>query len=159
MKASHEVLREAAERVGVKLLAAELRVSTALVYKWCEEAEADDPDASGTRNPLDRLHQIVQVTKDIGAVTWLCHKSGGFFVHNPAEASRDIEHDLLQSTRQLVQAFSSLLNEVSESVADDGSITPDEAARIRANWESLKTTAETFVVAGERGIYTKRKQK
>jgi len=159
MKESHEVLREAAERVGVKLLASELRVSTALVYKWCEEAVSDDPDASGTRNPLDRLLQIFQVTRDLGVVTWMCERAGGFFVHNPSDASRDIGQDLLQSTRQLVQGFSGLLNEVSESVADDGSITPDEAARIRATWESLKTTAESFVVAGERGIYTKKKTK
>ncbi len=159
MKESHEVLRDAAERVGVKLLAAELRVSTALVYKWCEEAVADDPDASGTRNPLDRLRQIMEVTKDLGVVNWLCHHAGGFFVHNPADSSLDIGQDLLQSTRQLVQAFSSLLNEVSASAADDGSITQEEAVRIRRNWESLKTTAESFVVAAERGIYTKRKQK
>jgi len=159
MKESHEVLREAAERVGVKLLAAELRVSTALIYKWCEEAVADDPDASGTRNPLDRLRQIVEVTQDLGVVMWLCHHARGFFVHNPADSSRDIGQDLLESTRQLVLGFSGLLNEVSKSAADDGSITPNEAKRIRETWESLKTTAESFVVAAERGIYTKRKAK
>ena len=43
---SHEVLREAADKVGVKKLAAELKLSPALVYKWCEEAQPDDPDAS-----------------------------------------------------------------------------------------------------------------
>src|SRR5262245_5170320 len=99
MKESHEVLREAAERVGVKLLASQLRVSTALVYKWCEEAVADDPDASGTRNPLDRLRQIVQLTKDIGVVMWLCHQAGGFFVNNPADSAQNIDQDLLESTR------------------------------------------------------------
>jgi len=159
MKESHEVLREAAERVGVKMLASELRVSTALIYKWCEEAVSDDPDASGTRNPLDRLRQIVEVTRDLGVVMWLCHQARGFFVHNPADSSRDIGQDLLESTRQVVLGFSSLLNEVSTSVAGDGSITSDEASRIRANWESLKTTAESFVVAAEKGVYTKRKTK
>ena len=34
---SHEVLREAAEKIGVKALAARLRLSPALVYKWCED--------------------------------------------------------------------------------------------------------------------------
>ena len=52
-------------------------------------------------------------------------------------------------------AFSRLLNEVSKSVADDGAIDPAEADRIRLGWERLKTTAETFVVACERGIYHK----
>lgn len=153
---SHEVLREAAEKVGVKALAAELRLSPALVYKWCEESESDDPDASGARNPLDRLREIVRVTSHIPVVNWLCHEAGGFFVHNPDGQCDNINTDLLQSTQHLVRAFSELLNEVSESVADDGFIEADEADRIRNDWELLKTTAETFVVACERGIYRKK---
>ena len=150
---SHEVLRQAAEQVGVKALAAELRVSPALVYKWCEEAAAKDPDTSGTRNPLDRLRDIVALTGHIPVVNWLCHEANGFFVHNPEEVSLDIDSDLLQSTQHLVVAFSRLLNEVGKSVADDGAIDPAEADRIRLGWQRLKTTAETFVVACERGIY------
>ncbi|HKQ50196.1 MAG TPA: helix-turn-helix domain-containing protein [Phycisphaerae bacterium] len=150
---SHEVLREAAEKVGVKALAAHLRLSPALVYKWCEESETDDPDASGTRNPLDRLRDIVQATGHIGVVGWLCQQAGGFFVHNPDAKSADIDTDLLQSTQQLVLGFSELLNEVSQSVANDGAITAGEARKIRREWEDLKTTAETFVVACERGVY------
>ena len=153
---SHEVLRDAADKVGVKKLAAELKLSPALVYKWCEEAELDDPDASGTRNPLDRLREIVRVTGDIGPVSWLCQQADGFFVHNPETGSKNIDSDLLQSTQHLVLAFSELLNEVSQSVANDGAIEPREAKRIRQEWEQLKTTAETFVVACERGVYHQR---
>jgi regulatory protein CII len=155
---SHEVLREAAEKIGVKALAAHLRLSPALVYKWCEEAEADDPDASGTLNPLDRLRDIVKVTGHIGVVGWLCQQAGGFYVRNPESKSADIDGDLLQSTQQLVLAFSELLNEVSESVANDGAIEAGEARKIRKEWEQLKTTAETFVVACEHGIYRKQKR-
>ena len=50
---SHEVLHDAAEKIGVKALAAKLRLSPALIYKWCEEADPADPDASGNKNPLD----------------------------------------------------------------------------------------------------------
>lgn len=153
---SHEVLREAADKVGVKALAAQLRVSSALIYKWCEQAESSDPDASGTRNPLDRIREIVELTGHVPLVNWLCHEADGFFVHNPEQHSRDIDSDLLQSTQHLVKAFSNLLNEVSESVADDGAIDAREADRIRLDWEQLKTTAETFVVACERGVYRKR---
>ncbi len=152
---SHEVLRQAAEKVGVKALAGELRLSPALIYKWCEQSDTTDPDASGSRNPLDRLREIVQLTGHIPVVSWLCHEANGFFVHNPEDESSDIDTDLLQSTQHLVMAFSRLLREVSESVADDGAIDPDEADRIRLNWERLKTTAETFVVACERGVYRK----
>jgi len=153
---SHQVLREAAEKVGVKMLASELRLSPALIYKWCEEAAADDPDTSGTRNPLDRLKEIVSLTGHIPVVNWLCHEADGFFVHNPESESEVIDTDLLESTHHLVMAFSRLLREVSESVADDGAIDPVEADRIRLDWERLKTTAETFVVACERGIYHKK---
>jgi hypothetical protein len=152
---SFEVLREAADKVGVKMLAAKLRVSPALVYKWCEEADLSDPDASGTLNPLDRLREIVQLTGHIPVVNWLCQQADGFFVYNPAKVSSDIDKDLLHSTQHLVQAFSHLLNEVSESVTDDSAIDPGEAERIRQDWEQLKTTAETFVVACEKGIYRK----
>lgn len=153
---SHQVLREAADTVGVKALASELRLSPALIYKWCEEADTADPDVSGTRNPLDRLRDIVRLTGHIPVVSWLCHEADGFFVHNPGAVSDDIDTDLLQSTQHLVMAFSRLLREVSESVADDGAIDPVEADRIRLDWEHLKTTAETFVVACERGVYRKR---
>ncbi len=150
---SYEVLRTASDKVGVKALAAGLRLSPALIYKWCEESDSDDPESSGTRNPLDRLREIVQITGHIPVVNWLCHEANGFFVHNPEAESKDIDTDLLQSTQHLVMAFSRLLREVSESVADDGAIDPDEADRIRLDWERLKTTAETFVVACERGVY------
>ncbi len=156
---SYEVLREAADKVGVKVLAARLRVSPALVYKWCEEADPDDPDTSGALNPLDRLREIVQFTQHILVVNWLCHQANGFFVHNPEKMCKNIDTDLLQSTQHLVLAFSQLLNEVGESVADDGAIDVGEAGRIRRNWEELKTTAETFVVACERGVYHPRKPK
>jgi len=153
---SYEVLREAMEKVGVKTIAAQLRLSPALIYKWCEPADPHDPDASGARNPLDRLRDIVRITGHVPVVSWLCHEAGGFFVYNPGASSRDIDTDLLQSTQHLVLAFSELLNEVSGSVADDGHIEHDEAGRIRRGWEELKTTAETFVVACERGIYRKK---
>jgi len=153
---SHEILREAIDKIGVKAVAGELRLSPALVYKWCEPAEADDPDASGARNPLDRLRDIIHLTEHVPLVNWLCHEAGGFFVHNPEEASPDIDADLLQSTQHLVLGFSQLLNEVSGSVADDGHIERDESERIRRGWEALKTTAETFVVACERGLYRKK---
>jgi hypothetical protein len=152
---SFEVLREAADKVGVKMLAAKLRVSPALVYKWCEEADPNDPDASGTLNPLDRLREIVQLTGHIPVVNWLCQQANGFFVYNPLKISPDIDKDLLHSTQQMVQAFSELLNEVSDSVADDSAIDAREAERIRQDWEKLKTTAETFVIACEKGIYRK----
>lgn len=149
---SHEVLREAAEKVGVKALAAELRLSPAMVYKWCEEASADEPDASGARNPLDRIRDIVRFTGHTQVVHWLCEQADGFFVENPTVRTERVGGALLLETQSLVQAFSKLLDEVSRS-ADDAHISAAEADRIRDSWGKLKSTGEAFVVACERGLF------
>src|SRR5579862_2702342 len=81
---SYDVIRQAVEERGVKAVAAALKVSPALVYKWCEPpSEAGDPDQSGTKNPLDRVREIYQLTRDIRVVRWLCNEAGGFFVPDP----------------------------------------------------------------------------
>jgi len=152
---SHEVLREAIDTIGAKAVAAELRVSPALIYKWCEEARSDDPDASGTRNPLDRLRDIVRLTGSVELVNWLCHQAGGFFVQNPPVKLKNLDTDLLESTQKLVRQFSELLGEVSQSASNDGQILPNEARRIRGDWERLKMLVEAFVVACEKGLYRK----
>lgn len=150
---SHEILKRAADTVGVKALAAELRLSQALVYKWCQEWDPADPDASGARNPLDRLADIIRVTGDRDVVNWLCHESGGFFVPNPAPPTPDVSTQLLVNTQRLVKEFSQLLLTVTKSIEDDGEIEPAEADRIRNTWELLKGTVEAFTVACERGVY------
>ncbi len=150
---SYEVLREAVEEVGAKALAAELRLSPALVYKWCQAFDRDDPDASGARNPLDRLADIVRLTGSRNVVNWLCHEAHGFFVSNPQMTAADVETELLVNTQKLVREFSRLLTTVTRSIEDDGRIEPTEADRIRRCWERLKCSAEAFTVACEQGMY------
>lgn len=150
---SYEMLKQAADRIGVKALAAELRLSPALIYKWCQEWDPDDADASGARNPLDRVADIVRVTGDPDVVNWLCHEAGGFFVPNPSSPPPDVSIDLLVNTQRLVKQFSQLLLTVTKSIEDDGEIEPAEADRIRDAWELFKRTVEAFTVACERGIY------
>ena len=150
---SWEVLKEAADEIGVKALAAQLKLSPALVYKWCQESTKEDPDASGARNPLDRLAEIVDATSSTPVVNWLCHEAGGFFVRNPRHPSEDPETELLKSTQQLVMEFSELLSTVTRSIEDDGQIEDCEADSIRHKWEQLKSHAEGFVVACEAGCY------
>ncbi len=150
---SYEVLREAAESVGVKALAAELRLSPALVYKWCQQTSRDDPDAGGARNPLDRLAEIVELTGSRQVVNWLCHEADGFFVSNPTCDRELLRVELLNETQNLVKEFSQLLFTVTKSIEDDGFIDGQEADRIRQAWERLKSSAEGFTVACERGLY------
>lgn len=151
---SWEVLHDAIEKVGVKALAARLNLSTALVYKWCQESPADDPGGSGARNPLDRLKEIWEITHDPRVVNWLCHQAGGFYVPNSNVEPGQKEEHLLSTTRRFVEEFGELLARVSGSFENDGEITSDEAVHIRAAWEKLKRTAECFVVASERGMYS-----
>ncbi len=150
---SWEVLREAADRIGVKALAARLNLSTALVYKWCQEPPREDPGGSGARNPLDRLKEIADATGDPRVINWLCSAAGGFYVRNPDVMPGQTEEQLLSTTQRVVMDFGDLLSAVSRSIEDDGQISGQEADRIREAWETLKTQAECFVVACERGMY------
>ena len=151
---SWEVLRDAAERIGVKALAVRLKLSTALVYKWCQEPPTeDDPQTSGARNPLDRLKTIVEATEDRRVVNWLCNSAGGFFVENPDVDPGEREEQLLGTTHRVVQDFSDMLTKISHSIENDGQITEDEADTIRQSWERLKSQGECFVLACERGLY------
>ena len=152
---SFEILREAIEPTGVKAVAAKLRLSPAMVYKWCQESPQDDPDASGARNPLDRLAEVIKATGSTDVVNWLCHEAGGFYVTNPLPHTRSLSAELLNNTQKLVNEFGNLLLTVTRSVEDDGQIEPNEADRIRQAWEKLKGTAESFAVACECGAYAK----
>jgi hypothetical protein len=152
---SYEVIRNAVDEPGVKRVAAELRVSQALVYKWCEPpAEEKDSEQSGTRNPLDRVRDLYLLTRDIGLVRWLCNEAGGFYVPNPiAELHRDHEASIFSHTRQLMQDFSQLLDAVHQSLTNDNSVDAHEADQIRQRWEDLKAVAEEFVIDCERGQF------
>ena len=147
---SHEVLKKSVGDLGVKSVAADLGLSTSLIYKWCQPS--DSKDASGADNPLDRLARIVELTQDVGPIAWLCQQADGFFVPN-APASRDEAVPLLQITRCIVREFSDLLDVLTESIENDGKIDLAEAEKIRAAWEEMKSVAEGFVASCERGAY------
>ena len=152
---SYEVIRQAVDEPGVKAVAAALKVSPALVYKWCEPpAEADDPDQSGAKNPLDRVREIYALTKDIRVIRWLCNQADGFFVSNPVpELRKSRNESIFNETHGMVREFSELLDAVTESVEDDAQVNAEEADRIRQRWEDLKACVERFVISCERGHY------
>jgi hypothetical protein len=156
---SFEVIRQAVEEPGVKAVAAALKVSPALVYKWCEQpADTEDPDQSGAKNPLDRVREMYLLTKDIRLVRWLCNEAGGFFVSNPVpDLRRSLEETIFTETRSMVRDFSELLDAVTEAVDDDPGIDADEADEIRQKWEDLKACVERFVISCEKGHYRLKK--
>jgi hypothetical protein len=152
---SYEIIRQAVEEPGVKAVAAALKVSPALIYKWCEPpAEKDDPEQSGAKNPIDRVREMYLLTKDIRLIRWLCNEAGGFFCSDPVpDLRRSPDETIFDETRSMVRDFSELLDAVTESLDDDWAIDPEEADQIRQKWEDLKACVERFVVGCERGHY------
>lgn len=147
---SDEVLREVIHEAGVKRVAAELKLSRSLVYKWCQTKE--DPDDSGADNPLDRLSRLMEVTQSSKPLQWLCEQAGGYFVVNPA-VNAQAPGAVLDATQRLLAEFSEMLGAVSKSYGDDSSIDAQEATHIRKEWEDLKQLAESFVTACEQGAF------
>ena len=152
---SYDVIRQAVDEPGVKAVAAALKVSPALVYKWCEPpADEEDPDQSGAKNPLDRVREMYMLTKDIRLIRWLCNEAGGFYVSNPVpEIRKTLDEQIFTETRSMVREFSELLDTVTESVEDEPGIDPQEADQIRQKWEDLKACLEKFVIRCEKGHY------
>jgi hypothetical protein len=151
---SYEVLRKSVEKVGAKKVAADMSVSTSLVYKWCQDPGQDKLDgSSGARNPLDRVMALVASTADPAIVEWLCTNVGGFMVRNPRVPPDKVDVEYISQTQRMIKDFSELLQVISESISNDGRVDEQEAARIREEWQRLKQYGEAFVVSCERGLF------
>jgi hypothetical protein len=150
---SHEVLRNAFAKTSPKAVASELGISLSLVYKW---AEQQSEDGSGSRNPLDRLLKIIELSGDLRIVEWLCQQAGGYFVRNPPSSCEE-GYQVLPATNEIVGQFSALLQQIS-TAALDHSINQAEAKEIRECWDKLKSYAEGFVRCCEEGDYDRMMQ-
>lgn len=151
---SYEILREVVDQVGTKQVAFDLRVSSSLVYKWCSApAEEGEFDASGARNPLDRMVQICESTRSRVPVEWLCGQMGGYFVESPDAEPEELDATFLHHTQELVAHFSRLLDAFSSSIARDGRIDSKEASDIRSLWRELQSHGEAFVRGCEVGRF------
>ena len=140
---SHEILKAAIDKAGIKAVSARLGLSQASVYKWCAS-----PEGSGTPSPLDRLATLIEATGDPSLAAWVCEVAGGIFVPNPPPKRPADPLAVLAQTQKLVREFSDLLDVIALSMAD-GKVDPGEARRIREEWEQLKRHAEGFVRACE----------
>jgi hypothetical protein len=145
---SHEVLRRALRNSSPKAVVSDLGISLSLVYKW---AEKPTDDGSGSRNPLDRLLQIIELSGDTGIVEWLCRQQGGHFVKDPEVNGHQIDH-VLPATQEIIGQFSDLLEQITDA-AEDQSVSSDDADEIRQCWDRLKSYAEAFVRSCEAGNF------
>jgi len=147
---SHEVLKLAFEnpQTGPKQIASEMGVSLSLVYKW---AQPNTETGSGSRNPLDRVAQLLELTQEPAIAEWLCRTSGGYYVRNP-KSSCEKGYEVMPATHEIMQKFAGLLSAISQAALDD-TITLDESAEIRRVWDQLKAYCEGFVRCCEEGDF------
>ena len=152
---SHQALKKAVAELGAKRVAADMKVSPSLVYKWCQPpaADASATGLSGARNPLDRVRALVEITGDPELMQWLSRQAGGFFVRDPEVSGRRVDAEYIANTQRIIEDFSKLLRVVSQAIADDGKVDPDESRRIRKEWQRLKQYGEAFACACERGLF------
>jgi hypothetical protein len=145
---SHEVLRHALRKTSPKAVSAQLGVSLSLVYKW---AEKPNDNSTSSKNPLDRVLEIIDLSGDNGIVEWLCRRQNGHFVPDPKVDGVKVDH-VLPATQEIIGQFSDLLEQITDA-ADDHSVNRQEADEIRLCWDKLKSYAEAFVRACEAGDF------
>lgn len=145
---SHEVLKIAFKETSPKVVASELGVSLSLVYKWAQDQSGL---GSGSRNPIDRVVNIFELTGHYPIIEHLAGQCGGYFVRNP-ESHCKKGFQYLPATNEIVSQFSHLLTQIS-TAALDNSITSDEANEIRRVWDQLKGFSEGFVRCCEEGDF------
>jgi hypothetical protein len=145
---SHEVMREVLKKTSAKQIAAEMHLSLSLIYKWAEKPE--DESGSGAGSPLDRVGELIRITGDARVAQWVCEQAGGFYIRNPKNLPTD--QPLIPITNDIVHEFADMLATIATS-SSDSVITKDEAKKIRARWEELKTVTEGFVAACESGNF------
>jgi hypothetical protein len=145
---SHELLKEVLKKTSAKQISADMGLSLSLIYKWAEPPAENA--GSGAFNPLDRIEQLLKITNDKRIAQWVCECAGGFFITNPE--SKPHPHAIIPATNDIVQEFADMLGVIASATADQ-KITPEEAKKIRARWEELKSVTESFVHAAESGNF------
>ena len=145
---SHEVMKDVLKKTSAKQIAADMGLSLSLIYKWAEPPE--DESGSGTGSPLDRVGQLIRITGDARVAQWVCEQAGGFYIRNPQNLPRS--QGLIPITNDIVHEFADMLATIATS-SSDSVITKDEAKKIRARWEELKSVTEGFVKAAEGGTF------
>lgn len=146
---SHEVMKEVLKKTSAKQIAADMSLSLSLIYKWAEPPE--DDSGSGASSPLDRVGQLIRITRDVRIAQWVSEQAGGFYIRNPQQLPP--HQPLIPITNDIVQEFADMLATIATSSADNV-ITKDEAKNIRRRWEELKTVTEGFVTACEGGSFS-----
>ncbi len=140
MKESSDILKETTGELGVKAVAGHLKVSPQTVYKWIESKEG-----SGTRNPLDRVRDIVDVTGNMSPVHWLCQSySGSFVLDKPTEEDFSLQK-YLEYHANITKKMSDLSAVMFGAIIGEQRIDQDEYEEIRDAWSDVQNLLNSFV--------------
>ena len=158
MKKSNEILKTAFERIGFKAISSDLKLSTVLLYKWCQDFTITNKGTfRGAINPLERIAQLYGKTKDVEIINWICQKANGYFVQNDLVDEGAFDAKLFNNTQRMIKEFSETLEKISEYY-NDGKISYKEAESLRKEWEDFKRVGESFVFACELGKFNRRQK-
>src|SRR5690606_37917041 len=123
------------------------------VYKWTQPPRTKkNPNASGARNPLDKLVTGFHLSQDLELIHFLCRVARGYYTTNPQLQSRE-GASFVSTTVNALNDFADLMHHAEKSLADDGEIDNDEAKKLRRMWDRLKGRLEHFIVACEEGRF------
>ena len=148
---SHSLLKKILKTASAKEIARAMNLSVSTIYKWAEPRTR--ANASGIRNPLDRVALLHKVTNDQRVINWICSEADGYFIENPKTETKK-KDQLVPATTRVVGQFAELLGVVAQA-AGDNRITREESEQIRQTWEILNSTTEGFVCRCEEGNFRK----
>ncbi len=138
---SKEALKKSCKKRGVKEIAESLKISPTAIYN-----QINDPDKSDI---LNRFVDFTNACENDIPVEWVSEQLNGIFVRNPNVIAK---HDSMTPSYvpAALKEFSDVIREISNAMIDE-KITPDEAEKIRKEWDELKIVLERFVLACEFG--------
>lgn len=150
---THRILKSAIDRAGPKRVAQALDVSLSLVYKWTQAPRTkDSPQASGARNPLDKLVTIFSLSDDLDLIHFVCRVAQGFYTPNP-QLRQPTRLRFVTATVAALNDFADMMQFAEKSLTNDGKIDVAESKKLRKQWDRLKSRLEHFVVACEEGRF------
>lgn len=140
MTTSKEIMKEATAVVGVKAIAFALKMAPSTLYNSMNNE--DSPDIAQRFVDLNTL-----CGNDL-LIKWACSELGGTFVPNLQLTESALQREATDVVASALKEFAEIVTVIGEVIADN-KITADEPAKVRKEWEDLKSVMEGFVVGLE----------
>ena len=145
---SHELLKSIIKPYGCKQVASALKLSLSIIHKWTQPR----PDGrSAELNPLDRLLALMQATKDLRPLHWLCEQCGGYFVkHLPLKVWRKLT--LAKAVAVVLASMGKYVTLMAQAELA-GKVSPEMEAKLAVAWQEILTEGGSFMAALKRGAF------